>query len=1159
MVRIAAAIILILSIATPLYGYGLDVSEPLYDPGDSIQVTFQWKAGEGAGMGQLFSTLRLPNGSRLYVTPRGLTPQPSPFGLVNLAKRGAVTLLDFQYWEGEWLPQGNYRIEAWIPGVQGGDGHPAEAEFQVTSHYIPLLYPGKDPKTRAIQGAQVEDGIWLVFADYQSSAHGRRRIYAMKVAGNGRTMIPPFEIGETCGNSCFRPDANVMSVLPAEGGGFYLFTIPKDPYGHYKLRWETFDSEGRKLSIHDLKTFTGSNHPYYLAALGADAQGDSWVVAACSRGLYLYIKDANGFHEVSVLERGQFSSFQRYKAFFDKKSKKITIIVLGNKETRLFRYDASGHKELERPLLSSLFEPGHFHPKAVGWPREIFRTSSGWMLLHLGGSRRPLYMIFLNEKGVAQQEVKVQGLRPNIYGDGAYSAVLDGERVHLIWRSGDMDFMYAAFTLDGRLMVRPTSIFHRRNTTGRPLIVMLGGHPFLMVQGHDNRTGHTGLMGLFLGYDYPPGMPDLATSAIHIHQRPSPYAALGKTTKVMVDLFNRGEANTTAATLTLSYLGKEYLAQAPAMPPGGHRVVTFAVQEPPFLTRQPTLQVVAASPSNPYDWAFNSQVATRIYFPPMTPVFSKGARIYSWLVRDQASHNPINGVHIFYDLRDVETVSGFRGDVRMEALSDLDGGFETVLPQGEYSFRLHRSGYPDTIIAFETPPGSTVLEMEPPGRLKLRFKDGVNGTDLHPAPLKTNARLEHREDGRLPEWREYRYEGWGDERGLVMEDLMPGPYSGHVTAFGYAPLAFQADIIGSGTSSKDLSLHPLPRGAVTGRIVSSGRGLKGASVRVVSTGVEAMSGKGGGFRLDDLPRGKWYRLEIRKEGYQTKERPFELTGQEVDLGPIDLKRIYSRRYPITSCRYAAWVQDATWSIAIDNTYEIKTIYGVWEWKGGVHYTKIQGEDKIDIDQVDLQVTPFYWNYTDLDGHVVKKFLIWGLKVAGLASQAARYAADALKARSWGNFQESVLTTHEQLSDPLGTVHGGVIDCGDPDALDLPLPTASAPPEALTVLRIDDVRIYDGDPIDANLVFSLHGQGWRQYYSDDYEGGKLAIPVRLARKIRAQGWTLRIYLAVMNGGRSSGPLALAGSDHLLVEWKGEGGKMVLKGLLLHPQDYPKFEY
>ena len=1157
MARLASIMMVVLAMGTPLFGFELQLNETLYNPGDSIQATVKWSSGEGTGQAQLFATLRLPNGSRLYITPQGLRPQPAPYGSINLAKRGSINILDFQYRDGEWLPQGRYGVKAWISGPQGGQ-EAATAEFEVTSHYIPLLYPGKDPRTRSVQMARVEDGLWLVFADYQSSPHGRRRIYAMKVAENGRTLIPPFEAGETNANDCFKPDSTVMSVLPAEGGGFYLFTAPKDAYGHYKLRREEFDREGRKISIQDLKTYIGSNHPYYLAALSADEEGHSWVVAAYYQRLYLYIKDSHGFHEVPVTEKGGFSSSHRYKAFFDKATKESTIILFGTKETRLLRYDAAGRKELERVLPASVFDPKHFIVKAVGWPREVFPTGSGWMVLHPSGLHRPLSMIFLGRDGSVQKEVKVQGLAPSIYGDGVYSGALDGETVHMVWRAGSRDFMYAAFTLDGRLLVEPTSIFHRFHTSSRPLIAVLNGHPFLMFQDYGRHSPHE-LLGLFMGYDYPPGGPDLVLSTIHIHQRPSPYAALGQATKVVVDLFNRGEANSTAATLTLSYLGKDYMAQVAPMPPGGHRSVTFSVQEPPFLTQQPTLHLAAAAPSNPSDWPINSQITSQIYFPPMTPVFVHGASSYSWLVRDRASHDPIRGVHIFYTLKEVETVSGFKGDVRMEAVSDGAGHFQTVLPRGDYSFRLHRSGYPDTVVSFSTPPGSTVLEMEPPGGLELRFKDSVNGTGLHPAPIRTTALLEHRQDSHLPEWRKYRYEGWGDEAGLTMKELMPGPYSVRVTAFGYAPLSFQTSIIGSSTAHEELSLRPLPRGAVTGTIVSSGRGIKGATVRVVGTGVETQTTSGGNFRLDDLPLGNQYLLEVTKKGYQAKRLTFKVTGQETGLGSIAIKKIYSRRYSIPACRYAAWVQDATWSIAIDNTYEIKTIYGVWQWEGGVHYTKIQGENKIDIDQLDIHVTPFYWNYTDLDGHVVKKFLIWGLKVAGLVSQAARYAVDALKAKSWGKFQESVLTTYQQLSDPMGTVHGGVIDCGDPDALDLPQPSPSAPAKAVTVLRIDDVRIYDGDPVEANLVYSLHGQGWRQYYSDDYPGGELNIPIHLGHKIGANGWTLRVYLAVMNGDRSSGPLALVGSDHLLMEWKGEGSKMVLQGLLLDPPDYPRFEY
>ena len=1163
--KIILSFIFTIFISCNVFSYTLSLNEHLFNPGDTITASFSWEALSQGQRGLVYFSITLPNNLVLYITPGGLVKNPVAYSTIDLSRKGSLNFLEFEYPHDTWFPQGLYQISAWV--TQNDPNNALDQSkwlsdkftdaFEVTSHYIPITYPDYDNKTRAIKVAKTNEGLWIVFADYSTTNGGHdRNIYAMKISKEGHTLIPPFYVGKTNGNYCFNPSPNVFSVLPSQDGGFYLFTLPKGSDRKYKLREQIFDKEGHLLLQKDIKPYPSAyTRPNYLTAIKAGPGDHAIILAEYDDTLYLYINDSSGFHETQVTDKGEFD-YTRYKAFFDKKSNKIFLILAHyNQNTAEFmRYDISGTREILRDISADFSNWSFISKNYVGWPEEVFRLSSGLMLLRPVTLHQPMYLLFLGENGQTLKKVQVN-ISPEIYGDSSYSATIIDDVVHMVWRSSSSDFMYASFDLDGNIIHPPTSILHQSNTGPHPIIVNLNNHPFILLN-HYNYSGARRILGLFIGYDFPALKQDLVLSTIHIKQNPAPYALLGSPTKIFATVYNRGEANSEATTLTFNYLGEDYQVNIPLLQPGESYQASFSVQEPPFLTSQPAFNATVAS----HDWQPNNQVNGRVYFQPMTPVFVNGAQEYQWNLFDTETHKPIKSAWIFYDLKDIETVSGVRGDVRITARSDAHGQFKTVLPDGNYSFTIRKGGYPTTIFSFATPPSTSSIGLEPPGDLQLTFHDAQSGGSLHPAPQYVSVNLEHQEDSSLPEWEKYKYWGWGDQNGVFLEDLMPGAYSGSITAFGYYKKDFQVDIAGgSHLNTKEVTLQPLPRGSISGRITSSGRGVSGVSLKVVGTSIEGASQNDGRFTIDDLPMDKNYILEIRKDGYQGKNYSFKVTDKDTELGDIELKKIYSKSYDLPRCRYAAWVQDATWDISVGNTYEIKTIYGVWQNEGKVHYKRLEGSDSMDIDQIELDITPLYWNYTELDGHIIDAFFSWALDVASEVSKIAKYVADAFEAWDWGNFNESILVTYDQLSDPMGTVRGGVVECGEPDTLDLSLPTSSTPEEEITVLRIDDVRIYDGDPIDTNLVFSSHNESWRQYYSDEFENGHITIPVHLSHNVKVNNMILRVYLRVMNGKRSSGPLALVGTDKLYLEWKMENGKLKFNGLMPDPIDYPSFEY
>ena len=1146
------------------FAHDLSLNEHLFNPGDTITARFSWDAISQGETGLAYFTITLPNNLVLYVTPGGLVKNPVAYSTIDLSKKGFLEFLDFEYPNSAWFPQGLYQISAWV-----AKNDPSAAldqskwltdkftdGFEVTSHYIPITYPDYDSKTRAIKVARTEGGLWIVFADYSTINGGReRKVYAMKVSKEGRTFIPPFYAGKTNGNYCFEPVSNAFSVLPSSEGGFYLFTGPRGSDGKYKLREQLFDKEGHLLLQKDIKSYRSSiTRPHYLTAIKAGPADHAILLAEYDDILYLYINDSSGFHEIQVTAKDEFD-YTRYKAFFDSDSNKVFLILAhyNHNTAEFMRYDTSGNREVLRDISGDFSNYSYINSKYVGWPEEVFRLSSGLMLLRPVGYHQPTYLLFLDENGQTLRKVQVN-ISPDIYGDSSYSATIIDNVVYMVWRSGSSDFMCASFDLDGNIIHAPTSIFHESNTGPHPIIVNLNDYPFMLLNHYDH-SGNRRILGAFLGYDFPAIEQDLVLSAIHIKQSPAPYALLGSPTKIFATVFNRGEANSNATTLTFTYLGSDYQANIPVLQPGEGYQASFSVQEPPFLTRQPAFNAAVAS----NDWQTNNQVSGQVYFQPMTPVFINGAGEYHWNLFDSDTLNPIKSAWIFYDLKDIETVSGVKGDVKITARSDAGGQFETILPDGNYSFTIQKGGYPTTIFSFSTPPSTSSIGLEPPGDLQLTFRDANSDGQLHPVPQIVSVSLQHQEDPSLPDWEKYKYEGWGDQNGIYLEDLMPGAYSGSITAFGYYKKDFQVNIVGgSQINTKEVALTPVPRGSISGRIISSGNGVSGVSLKVYGTSIEGASENDGRFTIDDLPMDKSYVLEIRKDGYQGKDYSFEVTDNDTELGDIELRKIYSKSYDIPRCRYAAWVQDASWDISVGDSYELKTIYGVWQNEGKVHYKRLQDSDTMDIDQVELDITPMYWSYFRLDGHIIDAFFSWALDVVGEVSKIAKYVAEAFDAWDWGDSVGSILVTYDQLSDPMGTVRGGVVECGDPDTLDLPMPDSSTIKEVITVLRIDDLRIYDGDPIDANLVYSTHQEGWHQYYSDQFENGHITIPVHLSHNVNVNNMTLRVYLRVMDGKWSSGPLALVGTDKLYLEWKMANGQLKFNGLMPNPVDYPSFE-
>jgi len=1152
--------------ATISWGCELFIPKKIYSPGDKIKFKVSWEASETESYGLLYVTLIIPNGVKFYITPETLTTTPTPYKRVNVNRRGSTYIFEdssLNYPRDDWFPQGRYTVAAWITideenAISDSSrwiGTKDVSYFTVTSHLIPLTYEDYDPRVRRYDVIKSVDGLWIIFicTNYSSEIKGRK-IYATKIDNKGRTIIPPFYIASCISESC-KPITNSFYTFPSSDGGFYLFVTEKEYlYGrlYTNMNKYLYDKDGN-LKQKQIIFSTYKDDYYSVKWAYVDQSNNTTIVIAKenSGNLCLFIDNLSETRKYIIANKENYSGPCRFfKAYYDASFSELYILYGDwcRNEATFLKYSISGQLEISKDL-PNLITTDY---RDMGWPQDFFMVNQNLIVIAPTSNGNNVKLKFLDKQGNLVKSLDVcpqNDCNFYIYGNDAFHINIQHENniVNMVWRAGSNEFYYSKFDLTGNIIIPPNE-FKLDNTTGIPYFVNLGGYPFIILPADFK------LQGYFIGYDFPLLKQDLVVSSPHVSQQPSPFAVLDSTTSFFVDVFNRGEKSSDPTSVKISYLGSTYEAQIPSIAPGDHYRCSFSIDEPLFLTDYPKIEGVLQA----NDYKLNNYLSTSIHFHPMTPIYPKGSQIYNWDVIDKTSLQPVKGAQVSYELKNITTVASSNATVLMTLTTDENGEFSTVLPNGDYKFYIQKHGYPRTIFSLNIPDfNSNVLKIEPPGDLKLYFI-GSDGEYLHPSPQRVTASLSHQEDPSLSDWDKYIYWGVGSEEGLNIKDIMPGLYNCTINAFGYEPKTINLNIVGGATNEFNITLSILPRGNLTGRVVSSGHEIRNARVKIRGVSAETTTDSNGEFIIDDLPvNGDRYILEIQADGYQGKDIPFYMDSAQKDLGDINLKHIYNNNLEISKCRYAAWVQDVEWSDP-ENSYEIKTIYGVWDMSGKVSYQQVEDSDNINIDQISFEISPLLWNYAGLDGHVIEAFIGWGAgelieQGLGLVGEYINTISDI---KDWGECVDSFMVMNENLSNPLGTVKGAVVDCGQLDVLaDLETPTSDTSPSDITLIRIDDVRIYDGDQV----VFSTYNNGLTQYYSSEYVDTPLNIPVTLQNPIsKKHNLKIKVYLRVMNGEYDTGPIELVGSK-LSLEWSVKNNKLFLSGLIQNPYDYPSFEY
>ena len=107
---------------------------------------------------------------------------------------------------------------------------------------------------------------------------------------------------------------------------------------------------------------------------------------------------------------------------------------------------------------------------------------------------------------------------------------------------------------------------------------------------------------------------------------------------LLVRVFNRGEANSTPAVVSLNYSGTTLSGNIGALAPGQYQEVTFGpLDTPEYLAAMPTLTV---SVSNGY-WQGNNSIQSLVRYPDRTPIYPPGAVLTTWTVKNSVTHDPL--------------------------------------------------------------------------------------------------------------------------------------------------------------------------------------------------------------------------------------------------------------------------------------------------------------------------------------------------------------------------------------------------------------------------------------------------------------------------------------------------------------------------------------
>lgn len=970
------------------------------------------------------------------------------------------------------------------------------------SHPVPLTYSGYDEQLRHCRIVQVEDGYWIAYARYYYNY-----LFLMKTNLDGRTMIPPFLLA-TVSNVDSSEDPYRFALIPREEGGVQVVTTERDGGSTSKpaiLHDYTLDRQGKIIRTESIMKERTSYAKQFKSLWAARTKDGRTVFAAISSGgvwygVYTDSSDAQSW--VAVPETGSIDYFDaHYDTALDRLYIMYSNYYVSSNSTYMTRWTLNGTRDQIHDLSGQV---GGVYVYGL-YAYHLMPTSSG-LFVSLPNYVDPYRFFLMNPDGTIKTQAQVDGLVVNVNATSpAHMVTLDSSNlVRLVWRGSGThpDMYYAVFSLKGNLLVGPVEINHAGSD--------IADHPNVFV--HGRRTalfysvdyapdaGYRRLFVRHTAFDFPQNQPDLVVAFPHILQSPE-YATLDAEIAFRIKVFNRGEAASTAGTLTALHNGTTLIKPLGALNPGACQELEFLnIPTPSYLTALPT---ASFDIGNGY-WTGNNHIETPVRYPGRTPVYPSGSGLYTWTVRDKVSLVPLQYAQVSTTLPNIRTADGNITDVGILYESGSSGQITTRLPAGTYTFNVSRRGYPSESISKTVPGASSIyFELEPPGMVTLTFQDSQTSGPLHPAPNRVRVSLE-RSGGSS------QYLGMGSEDGLVLNEVMPGNYSYSIKAFGYTDAIGSITVIGGQNNPFSLNLSPTPRGTLTGQTIPGS-----VDVDLEGTVIGTTSNSSGQFTLSDIPYGT-YRIVCSKSNYAPVTGTVTVDSPAKNAGTFTLPAITQADDLLGRWTAAAWNRiDEVPGTFFNPNYKVTTSFGVFDFFGRMFYS------------TSGTAADFHSLYLELNG---RKWYYYSVSTSFSLADIAFSKLD-------------------DIVDGAGDLASLIVDETDGGFFDfLEGNIGGGGSGGSTIVRVDSVRLYDGET--DTVIFDSH-DSWRQDYSFN---GPMGYAIG-EHTDNIQKTTIRIYLKVMNENFGIGPLYLM--DKFRMEWRYENNNFELYEVIQNPPDYPSF--
>lgn len=853
------------------------------------------------------------------------------------------------------------------------------------SHGIPLTYPGFEPQFRQLRVVKTDQNTyWVGMATTGTPS----QLYLMQTDHLGRVLIPPFGLTELryVGSS----DSDYpFAFIPQDEGGLQVLASTRkaedasysdpDLLGSYHL-----NAQGQVL---EERVF---EHPYPYEpseSLPGVYLEDIWAFGT-QNGQTLFVAETNAEDDLAfgrITDQGQVENatvltgnWGRYnfvEAACDPEESKLYVLTFdhhydNNCTTTLSIYNSNGSLESSVDISESIIQDiqGDRRISDIERPR-LLLVDAGLLITVPNYYDDSLWLVLFDRETLSHQPpIQISGLEFDLDTADCRYALKDagGGQIGLAWTHSNIfednfyPVLYARCSLDGEVTHGPLdlSIPAMHNDPRNPRLFLDGNRATLFYAYYafdyeDERELH--LVCRHQGLDFPEGDPDLAIARPQVRQSPT-YATFNSQAAVNGTVFNMGESNSTPSTLTLNWEGVDYQAALPALVPGQSVTVSFIQNTPAYLTREPVYSL-EVSPGN---WPQNDQVQVKLNYPPSTPIYDPNhSGVYTWTVRDKVDAHRIPYAHYTLTLPNMNTVSGERQDIVLTSWSDDNGEFETVLPDGTYTFRLSRHGYPTTDFERTVPgPASSVFELEPPGNFTCTFADQDSSGPLHPAPTQAKVHLDNHAQG-------YEYYGRAiidtTEDKLRLNDCMPGTYDAEFSSFAYNDILSQVDIQGGIDNPYRVEMTPRPRGRICGNVQGEGTPLDDAWIELAGMPLDNGTNYAGEFCIGDVPYGT-YTMNVSAADYRSTTRSVTVDEAEENAGSTNLQDINPEEGDLEDWMVAMWnkVEEVPGTFFNPN-YKVTCTYGVFDITNSFLSFEEIGEGAA-FDQLSLNISGKKWYY-----------------------------------------------------------------------------------------------------------------------------------------------------------------------------------------------------